>query len=562
MVVTIFSTRSLQMPHFLWIASLALVLTACGGGGSTPSPPGGASTVTATPQTSAVVLTPTNQTLSWNIGTPLALILKNAAGQVIPASQVTCSAANGGSLTVSSDCSTITGNRLGAQIIVAQGGGVTANATINVIPQQQAIGTAGITSSNGSGDYNLVVTPDQRVFAWGANVTPGVLGLGLTSQQLPSSSLPLQVLAASGAGPLSEIMAVSAGKQTALALTKTGTVYSWGANGGGQLGRNGVANGSSLPGLVVNPSNNGSLQNIVQISMGDNNASALADDGTAYTWGHFAGQNLSNDYSPYPAQVKTSTSVLTNVVQISAGGGFSLALTSNGQVYACGFTNSSIGGPIPSTQNSSGDQLFAVPITISGSGQALGNIVAISAGYFVSLALDAHGNVWAWGSNDQGELGQNNNLPYTGAVKVLAPNSAGYLSNIKMIAAGGIHGLAMDSSSNVWSWGYSQNGQLGDGANHPRVNNSPLPAAVVQTSGTGQLTGVSAIAAGYSHSLGLMPDGTLQIWGSGFAGNLGQGGTGISDMYVPTPVKNALGNGNLSLTPLSSYPNPHNIGIF
>jgi alpha-tubulin suppressor-like RCC1 family protein len=131
----------------------------------------------------------------------------------------------------------------------------------------------------------------------------------------------------------------------------------------------------------------------------------------------------------------------------------------------------------------------------------------------------------------------------------------GLLSNIKMVTAGGIHALAMDNDGKVFSWGYSQNGQLGDGANHPRVNQSPLPDAVVSANGTGQLSAVTAIFAGYAQSLALMSDGSLLIWGNGFRGGLGQGGTSSTDLFVPTPVKDAAGTGQLSLGPLSAWPN-------
>jgi alpha-tubulin suppressor-like RCC1 family protein len=64
---------------------------------------------------------------------------------------------------------------------------------------------------------------------------------------------------------------------------------------------------------------------------------------------------------------------------------------------------------------------------------------------------------------------------------------------------------------------------------------------------------VTAIAAGYYHSLALTKDGTLYIWGSGYAGNLGQGGTDTKRVAYPLPVKNAAGTGNLSLGTLSGY---------
>lgn len=136
-----------------------------------------------------------------------------------------------------------------------------------------------------------------------------------------------------------------------------------------------------------------------------------------------------------------------------------------------------------------------------------------------------------------------------------APGGLAAFSNIVMAAAGGNHALALDSTGKVWSWGYSQNGELGDGAAHPRVNSSALPDAVVSPSGTSQLGGVVSLAAGYEHSLALGNDSSLWIWGSGFRGNLGQGGTAGSNAYVLLAVKNETGAGLTSLASLDVWPN-------
>lgn len=558
------------MSPFRLLTPLVLsgLLAACGGGGSGSSNPVTAQPnpspqqpTSPTPTATATAAVQSPSAASWNVASPLAVVLKTASGQAV-SGPLTCSAANPTALTVAADCASVKPMRLGQQTIQVSGGGVSAAATLTVIPQMQPIGTHGVASNSGSGDYNLVVQANRTALAWGANVGVGTLGQGLNSSQLQNSALPVPVLTSAGGAALPNVAAVSAGVSNALALTAGGQVYSWGANGSRQLGRDGFPNGTAVPGLVANSANTGTLQNIVQVSMGDNNAAALADDGTVYTWGYYAGQNLTttSDIATYPNQVrKPDGSLLANAVQISAGDGFTLALTASGQVYAWGYTNASVGGPIYANQN---DTRAAVPITRADNGQPLNNIVAISAGYFVSLALDASGNVWAWGDNGSGELGQGDQNPYPGAVKVKSPDGQSYLSGIKMIAAGGFHALALDNAGNVWSWGYSQHGQLGDGPNHPRLNQGTLPAAVVSSQGSGQLTGVAAIAAGNYQSLALMPDGTIDIWGGGLRGSLGQGGTSDNDSYVPLLVKNQAGTSPLSLAPLSVYPNLLKRGIF
>jgi alpha-tubulin suppressor-like RCC1 family protein len=547
-----------------------------GGGGSSPTAQGSAPSnpTPTTPQATAAVQTPNN--LAWNIAAPLTVVLKDPSGNVIPAAQVTCAANNATNLTVAANCSSVTGTRIGSHSIVVSGGGVTADAAITVVPQQQALGMHASTDNTG---YSLIVTPNQQVLGWGAN-NGGVLGQNNDQTTLQGVTLPVTVLNSAGSAPLTSIAQVSSGDQAALALTTSGQVYEWGSDSPIAGAReDGAANNATyLPGLISNAANNGPLSHIVQVSVGGNNAAALADDGTVYTWGDFTGQNNpqgGGTYAQYPGQVKTSSGVLTNVVRISAGTGFTLALTSEGQVYAWGYNGnagSNVGGPIPTSSNANGETYAATPITRADNGQPLTNIVAISAGYFVSLALDSSGHVWAWGDNTNGELGQGNNNAVTGAVEVQGPlGTSGPLSKITMVAAGEAHGLAMDASGNLWSWGYSQDGQLGDGPNHPRVNSSSLPAAVVSTTGNGQLTGATAIAAGYANSFALMPDGSILAWGITIDGTTGQGGTLGSGgqvpgqalyLYVPTPVMNQAGTGNLSIAPLAAYQNLTKLGIF
>jgi alpha-tubulin suppressor-like RCC1 family protein len=86
--------------------------------------------------------------------------------------------------------------------------------------------------------------------------------------------------------------------------------------------------------------------------------------------------------------------------------------------------------------------------------------------------------------------------------------------------------LALRKDGTVWAWGGNDKGQLGDGTTTGR-------ATPVQVSG---LTGVTAMAAGYSHSLALRGDGTVWCWGDNEAGQLGDG----KPRMMPAPVKALL----------------------
>ncbi|HEX7294988.1 MAG TPA: chitobiase/beta-hexosaminidase C-terminal domain-containing protein, partial [Pyrinomonadaceae bacterium] len=149
-------------------------------------------------------------------------------------------------------------------------------------------------------------------------------------------------------------------------------------------------------------------------------------------------------------------------------------------------------------------------------------VVAISAGFGWSLALKGDGTVWAFGGNPNGALGQPISTSFSST-----PLQVPGLSNVRAVAAGGIHSMALKQDGTVWTWGENSQGQLGSGEGN---GSFPVPRQVVG------LTNVIAIAAGYRHSLALKSDGSVWAWGNNVSGQLGDGTTVNSN--VPVLVAN------------------------
>ena len=136
----------------------------------------------------------------------------------------------------------------------------------------------------------------------------------------------------------------------------------------------------------------------------------------------------------------------------------------------------------------------------------ISNVQKISGAHAHTLALKSDGTVWAWGDNQIGELGIGQ-ITYTQSTPVQAIG----LTNIVDISAGGSSqpsSYALMNNGTVWAWGSNESGQFGNGG----TCGSPFCGVATPTQIPG-LSGVKAIAAGYTHTVILKTDGTVWVTG-------------------------------------------------
>jgi len=192
--------------------------------------------------------------------------------------------------------------------------------------------------------HSCAVTTGNAVYCWGAN-TSGQLGNGSDDTQ---SSVPVQVKAgAQGDGYLSGVESVSAGGNHSCAVTTGNTVYCWGYNAYGQLGKGRPLDNSSVPVQVCaagaptdGTCGNQFLLNVKQISAGGDQTCAVTTEGYAYCWGYnFYGQLGNNDrnLSSVPVAVADANDFENGSVRsVSAGELHSCAVTTEKEVYCWG----------------------------------------------------------------------------------------------------------------------------------------------------------------------------------------------------------------------------------
>jgi len=228
------------------------------------------------------------------------------------------------------------------------------------------------------------------------------------------------------------------------------------------------------------------------LAAGDGHTVALKSDGSVWAWGaNFYGQlgdgTTTDRHSPIQVHGANDTGYLTDIVAIATGYSHTVALKSDGTVWAWGANWAGQLGDGTATDRHT-------PIQVHGSGDVgyLTDITAIAAGEWHTVALKSDGTVWAWGANWAGQLGDGTATEKHSPVQVHGSGDVGYLTDITAIAAGEWHTVALKSNGSVWAWGRNDEGQLGDGT----VTEKHTPVQVHGSGDVGYLTDITAVAAG------------------------------------------------------------------
>ena len=360
-------------------------------------------------------------------------------------------------------------------------------------------GLSGVTAVAAAGDYTAVLKADGTVWAWGRNDN-GQLGDG----SFTARSIPVQVTG------LADVVQIAAGRFHMLARRSDGTVWSWGANNYGELGDDGP--NRATPARVAG------LSAVVEIAAGAYHSLARTSDGAVWGWG-------ANDYGQLgdgaPTELyrgrfqPTRVAGLGDVTQIAGGGYFSLALKSDGSVWAWGHNETgAVGDGTTATMRT-------VPTRVAG---LASGVVQVSAGYWYSAALKNDGSVWAWGDGGSGQLGDGQ------YVSVLAPiQLPGLPPSTQRVVAGFLHSFALASDGSVYAWGHNTTGALGDGTTVTRL--TPTRA--------NEVPAMSMVAVGGGHTVALRPDGTVMTWGDNAWGQLGN--AALTFRSTPTVVPGLSG---------------------
>jgi alpha-tubulin suppressor-like RCC1 family protein len=299
--------------------------------------------------------------------------------------------------------------------------------------------------SAGRDESTCALTSAGALKCWGRNLY-GQLGDGSVQPRYQPS---VDVV-----GLSTGVVAVSAGAYHTCAVASAGAVKCWGNNDSGQLG-SGSTSKSKIPVDVV-----GLSSGIIAVSAGAYHTCAVTSAGAVKCWGanHSGGLgNGSTTNSPVPVDV---VGLSSGVVAVSAGWGYTCAVTSAGAAKCWGFNGDGRLG-----DGSTADSPIPVDVVGLSSGAA-----AISAGVSHTCVITSVGAVKCWGVNRAGELGNGSTTDSSTPADVV-----GLPSGILAISAGGAHTCALTNGGTIKCWGRNDEGELGNGS----TTDSPTPVDVV-----------------------------------------------------------------------------------
>jgi len=187
------------------------------------------------------------------------------------------------------------------------------------------------------------------------------------------------------------VTALSSGGDVNVALMADHTLMAWGRNYWGEIG-NGTVDSSDIGQWTPVPvTTTTGLTNVVQVATGWSHVVALAADGTVWTWGKNSGGELGNG-TTISSSVPIKVNGVSNIIGVSAGDGSTVVVKVDGTVWAWGLIRHGDGtnysyGPIP------------VQVAV------IDHVTLVRSRDWHVLALKSDGTVWAWGSNQRGECG-------------------------------------------------------------------------------------------------------------------------------------------------------------
>jgi alpha-tubulin suppressor-like RCC1 family protein len=279
--------------------------------------------------------------------------------------------------------------------------------------------------------HAAVIDKDGRAWTWGAN-NGFQLGDGTTFSKLTPVSV---------GGATKTFCYISAGNARTMAIDKNGQASGWGNNSTGQLGDNSITN-RCTPVSVL-----GLAKTFCQIRSLGGATIAIDKNGKVWGWGDNTFGMIGDNSTTAKCTPVSVCGTTKTFCKIATGFYHTVAIDKDGRAWGWGWNRFGDVGDNSATQRNT-------PVSVAG---VIKTFCQISAGIYHTVAIDKNGQAWGWGRNNYGQLGDNSITCRCTPVSV-----AGATKTFCQIAGGSDHTIAVDKNANVWAWGYNVYGQLGD----------------------------------------------------------------------------------------------------
>ncbi|MBI3071915.1 MAG: chromosome condensation regulator RCC1 [Deltaproteobacteria bacterium] len=350
-------------------------------------------------------------------------------------------------------------------------------------------GVSGAVSISTRGYHTCVATATGGAKCWGLNKD---MQLGDEDPYTLTKVEPVSVRSLS-----SGVKDVVAGENHSCALLLDGTVECWGASYFGQVGA-----GLKVP-IVPNRQKVAGLTDVKHLFAGNHHTCALVVSGAIKCWGWNNYQQLGDGTSENRAEPVEVKGLGGTATVVAAGEMHSCAALAAGGVKCWGNnTQGELG-------NGRRGELGAGPVDVVGIRE---RVTALSAGRGYTCAVTEAGAVKCWGWNFDGMLGDGTTVDRETPVDV-----RGLASGFVGVSASARHTCAWSNQGEVWCWGHNWAGEVGDGTS-TNIRLSPVRAAGVGGD-------VVRVAVGVYHTCALTRGGVAVCWGANNFGALGSGTT-------------------------------------